>query len=153
MRWCVDITYIPTREGWLYLAAVEDLFSRMIVGGSMESRLVVNALETAIRRRRPETGLVARSDRESQYASDHYPWALAAEGIVCSPEPPTGWSRCRAGCGVLRGVVAPREALAQVVRVEPHPEPRGHPLGHPARGPQVRIEPILGRGRGEPLST
>ena len=50
--WCADITYIPTREGWLYLAVVEDLFSRMIVGWSMdetmESRLVVDALEMAI---------------------------------------------------------------------------------------------------------
>jgi putative transposase len=87
-RWCADITYIPTREGWLYLAAVEDLFSRMIVGWSMdesmESRLVVDALEMAIRRRRPGAGLVAHSDRGSQYASEHYQRMLSAEGIVCS---------------------------------------------------------------------
>src|SRR4051812_39118585 len=61
-RWCADITYIPTREGWLYLAVVEDLFSRMVVGWSMdqtvESRLVVDALEMAIQRRRPEAGLL-----------------------------------------------------------------------------------------------
>jgi transposase InsO family protein len=87
-RWCGDITYIPTHEGWLYLAVVEDLFSRMIVGWSMnesmESRLVVDALEMAIQRRRPEAGLLAHSDRGSQYASDHYQRVLAAEGIVCS---------------------------------------------------------------------
>jgi putative transposase len=87
-RWCADITYIPTREGWLYLAAVEDLFSRMIVGWSMsesmESRLVVDAPEMAIRRRRPEAGLLAHSDRGSQYASDHYQRVLASAGIVCS---------------------------------------------------------------------
>jgi putative transposase len=87
-RWCADITYIPTREGWLYLAVVEDLFSRMIAGWSMdestESRLVVDALEMALRRRRPEAGLVAHSDRGSQYASDHYQRVLASEGIVCS---------------------------------------------------------------------
>jgi putative transposase len=86
--WCADITYIPTREGWLYLAVVEDLFSRRIVGWSMaetmESRLVVDALEMAIARRRPGAGLLAHSDRGSQYASDHYQRALAAEGIVCS---------------------------------------------------------------------
>ena len=87
-RWCADITYIPTREGWLYLAVVEDLFSRMIVGWSMdqamESRLVVDALEMAITRRRLGAGLLAHSDRGSQYASDHYQRVLSAEGIVCS---------------------------------------------------------------------
>ena len=86
--WCADITYIPTAEGWVYLAVVEDLFSRMIVGwsmaDSMESRLVVDALAMAIRRRLPGDGLVAHSDRGSQYASDHYQRVLASEGLVCS---------------------------------------------------------------------
>jgi putative transposase len=86
--WSADITYLPTREGWLYLAVVEDLFSRMIVGWSMDetmaSRLVVDALEMAIQRRRPEAGLLSHSDRGSQYASDHYQRVLASEGIVCS---------------------------------------------------------------------
>lgn len=86
--WCADITYIPTGEGWLYLAVVEDLFSRMVVGwsmdASMESRLVVDALEMALARRRPGAGLLAHSDRGSQYASDHYQRVLAGEGIVCS---------------------------------------------------------------------
>jgi putative transposase len=86
--WCADITYIPTGEGWLYLAVVEDLFGRMIVGwsmgDSMESRLVVDALAMALARRRPGAGLLAHSDRGSQYASDHYQRVLAGEGIVCS---------------------------------------------------------------------
>lgn len=86
--WGADITYIPTADGWLYLAVVEDLFSRMIVGwamdGAMESRLVVDALDMAVRRRLPDGGLVAHSDRGSQYASDHYQRALASAGIVCS---------------------------------------------------------------------
>jgi transposase InsO family protein len=86
--WGADITYLPTADGWLYLAVVEDLFSRMIVGWSMaatmESRLVVDALEMALSRRRPDAGLLAHSDRGSQYASDHYQRVLAAEGIVCS---------------------------------------------------------------------
>jgi putative transposase len=88
VSWSADMTYVPTQEGWLYLAVVEDLFSRRIVGWSMaeamESRLVVDALGMALARRRPGTGLLAHSDRGSQYASDHYQRVLAAEGIVCS---------------------------------------------------------------------
>ena len=86
--WGADITYLPTQEGWLYLAVVEDLFSRMVVGWamaeSMESRLVVDALEMALARRRPGAGLLAHSDQGSQYASDHYQRVLAGEGITCS---------------------------------------------------------------------
>ena len=74
--WTADITYVATAEGWLYLAAVEDLYSRQIVGWSMgsriDSRLVVDALEMAISRRLPGAGLVAHSDRGSRYASEHY---------------------------------------------------------------------------------
>ncbi len=86
--WTADITYIPTREGWLYLAAVEDLHSRRIVGWSMgervDSRLVVDALAMAVSRRLPGEGLVAHSDRGSQYASEHYRRILAGHGITCS---------------------------------------------------------------------
>jgi putative transposase len=86
--WVADITYLPTREGWLYLAAVEDLFSRRVVGWSiaehLESRLVVDALELAMQRRLPGEGLLAHSDRGSQYASDHYQLLLAKHGIACS---------------------------------------------------------------------
>jgi transposase InsO family protein len=84
----IDITYIPTGEGWLYLAAVEDLYSRRVVGWSMaehlESRLVVDALELAVERRLPGEGLLAHSDRGSQYASDHYQRLLAHHGIMSS---------------------------------------------------------------------
>jgi putative transposase len=86
--WVADITYIPTREGWLYLAAVEDLYSRRVVGWSMandlESRLVVNALAMAVERRLPGEGLLAHSDRGSQYASEHYQLLLEKHGITCS---------------------------------------------------------------------
>jgi putative transposase len=86
--WAADITYVPTREGWLYLAAVEDLHSRRIVGWAMgeriDSRLVVDALEMAASRRLPGAGLVAHSDRGSQYASEHYQRVLAGRGITCS---------------------------------------------------------------------
>jgi len=86
--WLADITSIPTREGWLYLAAVEDLYSRRVVGWAMaehvESRLVVDALEMAVQRRLPHEGLLAHSDRGSQYASEHYQRLLAKHGIACS---------------------------------------------------------------------
>ena len=86
--WAADITFIPTGEGWLYLAAVEDLYSRKIVGWSMgsriDSRLVVDALAMAVSRRLPGKGLIAHSDRGSQYASEHYQGLLAGHGIVCS---------------------------------------------------------------------
>jgi putative transposase len=71
--WVADITYVPTHEGWLFLAAVMDLYSRKIVGWSMredlEAPLVVDALSMAIARRKPKPGLVHHSDRGSQYTS------------------------------------------------------------------------------------
>jgi len=86
--WSADITYVPTADGWLYLAVVEDLFSRMIVGWSMgetmTSRLVVDALGMALRRRLPGEGLLAHSDRGSQYASERYQRLLGKHGITCS---------------------------------------------------------------------
>lgn len=86
--WLADITYVGHIEGWLYLAAVEDIYSRRIVGWSMDttmtSRLVVDALEMAICHRLPSEGLLAHSDRGSQYASDHYRRLLSKHGITCS---------------------------------------------------------------------
>ena len=86
--WAADVTYIPTGEGRLYLAAVEDLHSRRIVGWSMsgrnDGRLVVDALEMAVARRLPGEGLVAHSDRGSTYAGEHYQRTLARHRIACS---------------------------------------------------------------------
>jgi transposase InsO family protein len=117
--WCADITYIPTREGWLYLAVVEDLFSRMVVGwsmdDSMESRLVVDALEMAVARRRPGAGLLAHSDRGSQYASEHYRRLLSEEGIACSmSEVGQCWDNApvESFFGRLKCEVAPGEMFA-----------------------------------------
>jgi len=117
--WSADITYIPTGEGWLYRAVVEDLFSRMVVGWSMDesmaSRLVVEALEMAIARRRPGAGLLAHSDRGSQYASDHYQRVLSAAGIVCSM---SGVGQCwdnapvESSFGSLKRELAPDEVFA-----------------------------------------
>jgi putative transposase len=86
--WVSDITYVPTREGWLYLATVLDLFSRRIVGWSMSQRidrhLVIDALEMAVSNRRPPPGLIHHSDRGSQYASNEYQALLKEHGMVCS---------------------------------------------------------------------
>jgi putative transposase len=86
--WVSDITYIPTDEGWLYLATTLDLYSRRIVGWSMRERmtsdLVIDALEMAIVQRHPLTGLMHHSDRGSQYASGAFQQMLAAHGMTCS---------------------------------------------------------------------
>lgn len=88
MVWSSDITYIPTDEGWLYLAGVLDLCSRTAVGWSMsetmERTLVMDALEMAYRRRRPAKGLVHHSDRGSQYASEDYRNLLKDYGMQMS---------------------------------------------------------------------
>ncbi len=86
--WAADITYVWTRQGWLYLAVVMDLFSRRIVGWSMretmERSLVISALEMALRARRPPPGLLHHSDRGSQYASLDYQELLRQAGCRCS---------------------------------------------------------------------
>ena len=86
--WVTDITYIPTGEGWLYLAVILDLSSRFAVGWAMSARitddLTRDALAMALARRRPPQGLLHHSDRGSQYASRDYQEALAQHGIVCS---------------------------------------------------------------------
>jgi len=80
-----DVTYIWTQEGWLYLAVVIDLHSRRVVGWSMSSRmkakLVCDALQMAVWRRRPKAGLIHHSDRGSQYASRAFRRLLKAHGI------------------------------------------------------------------------
>jgi putative transposase len=86
--WLSDITYIPTDEGWLYLAGVLDLCSRAAVGWSMsdslEKELVMDALKMAYDRRRPGTGLLHHSDRGSQYASEAYRTLLDNYGMKMS---------------------------------------------------------------------
>lgn len=87
-KWSADITYILTREGWLYLAVVMDLFSRRIVGWSMsaslEATLVLDALRMALTTRQPQAGLLHHSDRGSQYACYDFQQLLHEHGIVCS---------------------------------------------------------------------
>ena len=88
-KWVADITYVPTGEGWLYVAAVLDCFSRKIVGWAMadhmEAGLVEGALNMALEHRRPDgEKLLHHSDRGVQYASDDYQHLLARHGIPCS---------------------------------------------------------------------
>lgn len=86
--WAGDITYVPTREGWLYLAVLLDLASRRVVGWSMknslEAALATDALQMALWSRRPARGLLHHSDRGVQYACEAYQEILSQHGITCS---------------------------------------------------------------------
>jgi putative transposase len=88
LTWSADITYISTWEGFLYLAHVQDLFSRLVVGWSMadhlRSELVVDALEMALYRRRPQPGLIHHSDQGCQYTAVLFTKRCAAAGIEIS---------------------------------------------------------------------
>lgn len=88
LKWVADISYIPTQEGWLYLAAVMDLYSRRIVGWAMdahlEATLVEDALKMAIHQRDPGSDLLHHSDRGSQYACNDYQDLLKSHGILPS---------------------------------------------------------------------
>lgn len=87
-KWCSDITYIPTQEGWLYLAVILDLFSRRIVGWAMAARmtqeLVCSALHMALRQRQSPGPLIHHSDRGSQYTGQAFQALLAAHEITPS---------------------------------------------------------------------
>ena len=86
--WVADITYIPTDEGWLYLASIMDLYSRKIVGWhidcSMKKELVLSALKQAYQRQQPQGSILHHSDRGSQYASNDYQAKLMEYGMKCS---------------------------------------------------------------------
>lgn len=86
--WTADITYVPTEEGWLYVAAIKDLFAGEVVGRSfgqrMTTELVVRALVQAVRARRPAPGLIHHSDRGSQYCSHEYQGLSASYGMRAS---------------------------------------------------------------------
>jgi putative transposase len=87
-KWVADFTYIPTGEGWLFLAVVLDLFSRRIVGWSMQpamtAQLVLDALLMALWRRGKPTELLHHSDQGSQYTSEDFQRLLTDQGITCS---------------------------------------------------------------------
>lgn len=87
-KWVADITAIATRVGWLYLAAILDVYSRRVIGWAMGARrdeqLVVAALRMALAQRRPQAPLLHHSDRGSQYTSSAYQAELARHGIIVS---------------------------------------------------------------------
>lgn len=87
-KWIADFTYIWTAEGWLYVAAVIDLFSRRVVGWSMSATMtaqfVTDALLMAIWRRGKPDALLHRSDRGSQYTSEQFQRLMADHGVTCS---------------------------------------------------------------------
>jgi putative transposase len=94
-KWLADITYIPTGEGWLYLAAILDLFSRRIVGWSMSDRMTTDltlaALGMALEQRRPGADLIHHSDQGSQYTDSRYQDMLGAHGIQPSMNSVGSW--------------------------------------------------------------
>jgi putative transposase len=87
-KWVSDITYIATDEGWLYLAVVMDLYSRVVVGWSMSERMTVqltcDALRMALFRRHRPRGVILHSDRGSQYCAHEYQTLLRDHGLICS---------------------------------------------------------------------
>ena len=86
--WAGDVTYLPTGEGWLFLAVLLDLYSRRVVGWALsehnDEALTLSALEMALDQRRPRAGLVHHSDRGTTYASGEYQDVLARNGLACS---------------------------------------------------------------------
>lgn len=91
-KWVSDITYVPTRQGWLYVAVLMDLYSRRIVGWAMDDQmtttLTLSALEMALQQRPVSVGLLHHSDRGSQYGAMAYQQRLATRGIRCSMSRP-----------------------------------------------------------------
>ena len=87
-KWVSDISYIETEEGWMYLAVVIDLYSRAVIGWSMQAtmsrQLVCDALMMALWRRGFPRGVIVHSDRGSQYCSQDYQQMLKAYGLTCS---------------------------------------------------------------------
>ena len=127
--WSSDITYIATDEGWLYLACVIDLFSRQVVGWSMQphmqTSLVTDALRMAWFRRHPAPGLIFHSDRGSQYCSHSFQAALTSYGMLssmsrkgnCWDNAPTEslWGSLKVGRLYGRKFATQREAMDEAI--------------------------------------
>jgi putative transposase len=127
--WTSDITYIATGEGWLFLVAVIDLFSRQVVGWSMQphmqASMVVDALRMAWFRRQPEAGLIFHSDRGSQYCGDDFQDALKGYGMRssmsrkgnCWDNAPTEslWGRLKVGRLYGKTFATQRDAMDEVI--------------------------------------
>jgi putative transposase len=127
--WVTDITCIPTHEGWLYLAAIVDLWSRRVVGWAcgptMHVSLVLTALRRALAQRQPPAGLLHHSDRGSQYTAHEYITALADAGLLASMSRAGNcydnafiesfWSTCKSDTELDRLVLATRREVELVI--------------------------------------
>jgi transposase InsO family protein len=145
-KWVGDITYVKTREGWLYLAAVLDIYSRKVVGWAMdkhmEQDLVASALQMAATHRRPGEGLLHHSDRGSQYASNDYKQLLDAHKMTMSMSRKgdcydnavmeSFWSTLKAECagGVYNSRAEARQSIFEYVEVWYNRQRRHSALGY-----------------------
>ena len=145
-KWVGDITYIATREGWLYLAAVVDIYSRRVVGWAMdkhmETSLVESALQMAATQRRPGEGLLHHTDRGSQYASHDYQKLLSAHGMEVSMSRKgdcydnavieSFWSTLKAECatGVYASRSEARQSIFEYIEVWYNRQRRHSSLGY-----------------------
>lgn len=146
--WLTDITYLQTAEGWLYLAAILDLWSRRIVGWAcgptLHADLVLAALQDALSRRQPPQGLLHHSDRGSQYVDEGYVQALAAAGIERSMSRAGNcydnaamesfWSTLKTDTGLDTAIPASRQhaklAVFDYIETFYNPTRRHSSLGH-----------------------
>lgn len=146
--WVTDITCIPTDEGWLYLAAILDLWSRRIVGWAcgptLHVSLVITALRRALEQRQPPAGLLHHSDRGSQYSAHDYAAVLTTAGLVASMSRAGNcydnatmesfWSTCKSDTELDRLVLATRRdaelAIFDYIETFYNPTRRHSSLGH-----------------------
>lgn len=145
-KWVGDITYIATKEGWLYLAAMLDIYSRKVVGWAMdkhmEEGLVASALQMATTHRRPGVGVLHHSDRGSQYASQDYQQLLIAHKMVVSMSRKgdcydnsvmeSFWSTLKAECatGIYNSRQEARQSIFEYIEVWYNRQRRHSALGY-----------------------
>ncbi len=128
--WCGDITYIPTDEGWLYLASVVDICSRCLIGyqfgSSMDTDLIINALLMAVKSESPSAGTIFHSDQGSQYCSHKFQELLQTMGFRCSMSrkgqcrdnalAESFWATLKKECLPISGTFSSRNEGIKVIR-------------------------------------
>jgi len=157
-KWVGDITYLRTTEGWLYLAAVLDIYSRKVVGWAMdkhmEQELVASALQMATTHRRPGDGVLHHSDRGSQYAAQDYQQLLDAHKMAVSMSRKgdcydnavmeSFWSTLKAECatGVYKSRAEARQSIFEYIEVWYNRQRRHSALGYasPETFEQIHFE-------------
>jgi putative transposase len=161
-KWATDITYVPTAHGWLYLAVVLDLYSRLVVGWSMsahcDEELVASAFHMALARRRPQPGLLHHSDRGCQYTSRAYRQRLEQAGIIVSMSRKGNcWDNAavesffgtlkdeRVECNTYQSYEQARRSLFEYLEVYYNRQRRHSSLGYVS--PLVYEQKVLGQNR------